>query len=134
MMLLKKARLLMFGLRNPSPFRFYLSFAALLLVPLGSLWMTTPRESPAPPPAFQAEAVPRQVTISARDRRVEEILHSFADQIGARLVLEGDFQGRMSIEARESDLDEVMENLCTALECQWLILDKPTPSLVVSRL
>ena len=73
------------------------------------------------------------MTLSGRNLDVRKILQSFADQAGARLELGSGVHGTLSIEARRSDLGEVMDNLCTALRCQWKLKKSPTRVLVVNK-
>ena|SRR5215208_6548557 len=71
------------------------------------------------------------VSIKARNVDIAQILHSFADQIEARLLLDRNIRGKISIEAQNSDFTEVMDNLCTAFNCQWKLSQGSGLSLVV---
>ena len=86
-------------------------------------------------PSLQEEVAAssaKTVSIQARNVDVRDVLRSFAEQIGARLVLEGGISGKISIEANESRLEDVMDNLCTAFSCEWSISgDDSSPRLVV---
>ena len=91
--------------------------------------------APAAGPAIKkdlAQSVWEQpITIKARNEDIAKILRSFATQVGAQLVLDENIQGRLSIEAKDSKLGEVMDNLCTAFQCEWHISKGKELSLVV---
>jgi type II secretory pathway component GspD/PulD (secretin) len=91
------------------------SFLATLVV----LLMSFRAQSNSSQKESSQDSKARVVSIKVRDAEVSDVLHSFADQIGARLVLDQRIQGKISIEAKDSELSEVMDNLCTALKCQW---------------
>lgn len=100
--------------------------AVLLLSPAWMKGSDGAKESRAPAPKQSP-----LVSIKARDMEVSEVLRAFSDQVGAQLILDARVQGRISIEAKNSDLREVMENLCTALKCQWRLFDDHGLNLVV---
>lgn len=59
------------------------------------------------------------VSIEARDVDIQHILLSFATQIGARLEFDPAIHGTLSIQATQSPLQEVMNDICTVYSCEW---------------
>lgn len=80
----------------------------------------------------ESDAQPVLVNLSARDQEVQEILRSLADQANARLVLKSPVKRKISIQAQDSDLSEVMDNLCMALRCTWSFSRAPERALTVN--
>jgi len=90
----------------------------LLFVALPGLRSSLPwlgRPAPALP-----EAKPSfLVSIKARNANVQEVLRTFAGQIGAKLSLDPSIRGRLSIQVRQSELTDVMNDLCQVYSCEW---------------
>lgn len=90
-----------------------------------------------PPPMAAVRAVkneqPPRVSISGRDLDVRVVLRSLADQIGSHLVLDEAVHGKLSINAREADFNDLMENLCTAFHCSWKLEQNSTLTLRITR-
>jgi type II secretory pathway component GspD/PulD (secretin) len=95
--------------------------------------LTGPQPSPQAATPAAESAKPRRVTINGRDLDVRVVLRSLARQIGSQLALDPAVHGKLSIDAREADFKDLMENLCTALRCEWKLERKPALTLSVTR-
>jgi type II secretory pathway component GspD/PulD (secretin) len=74
-----------------------------------------------------------QVSIEARDVDVTEVLRSFARQVGAELAIDSSIHGNISIKAENSNLTEVMNDLCLVHQCQWTLSKKADLLTVTKR-
>lgn len=73
------------------------------------------------------------ITLAARDADLREVLGSVAAQAGATLDLAPAIRGRISIEAEQSPIEPLMDDLCEAFYCDWRLTWWTAPRRLVVR-
>jgi hypothetical protein len=101
------------------------------------LWIRDRPETFRPTPMAAAEVAtafraPR-VNLSGRDQDVRQVLKSLASQIGGELKADPAIRGKLAIKAQDADFRDLMDNLCTALRCEWRVQKNPKLTLMVTR-